>query len=87
MITQKQAIEAATLSEKLFELIAPELAGKPPEVQSAALADMVAIWLAGNVIIGDRKATNELRAELLGNFIDVVCKLIPDHESMFDEVN
>jgi hypothetical protein len=43
----------------------PLLAGHAPEVQGAALADLLAIWLAGHHVAGDEYATRSLRAELL----------------------
>jgi hypothetical protein len=43
----------------------PLLAGQAPEVQGAALADLLAIWLAGHHVAGDEDATRSLRAELL----------------------
>jgi hypothetical protein len=45
--------------------IKPALAGLPPEVQGAILADLLAMWLAGHHVEGNADATRELRAELL----------------------
>ena len=40
--------DAADQSTEIVESIKPLLAGKPPEVQGAALADLLALWLAGH---------------------------------------
>ena len=55
------------------------LAGKPPEYQSAALADLVAMWLAGNIVIGDPEATREHREWLLGQFVNLVRDLVGEN--------
>jgi hypothetical protein len=47
------------------ERIKPLLAGQPPELQGAVLADCLAIWLAGHHVAGDAEATQRMRAELL----------------------
>jgi xanthine/uracil permease len=43
--TKAQTIEAQALART----IAPILAGHPPGVQGAALADLLATWLAGHI--------------------------------------
>jgi len=55
----------------------PILAGHSPGVQSAALADCLAIWLAGHQIPGDEDATRTLRAELLAEYVSLVTELVP----------
>jgi hypothetical protein len=55
-------------AKEVFELvkaIRPLLTGKPAQVQSAALADLLAMWLAGHVIRGDQEATERLREQVL----------------------
>jgi hypothetical protein len=59
--------------------IAPHLAGKPPQVQGAALADLLATWLAGHLLPEDRHATDELRAALLERHLKAVRRLIPEN--------
>lgn len=59
---------------KLSKQIAPLLAGKDPAVQSAALADMVAMW-----IVGHRPA---IRHEIVQEFSRLVSRLIPVNEAM-----
>jgi hypothetical protein len=55
----------------------PILAGHPPEAQGAALADCVALWLAGHHVPGDESATRKMRAELLADFCFCVRQLVP----------
>jgi hypothetical protein len=50
---------------RVVEQIKPLLAGRPPEMQGAILADLLAIWLAGHHVEGDEDATRKLRAEML----------------------
>ena len=55
----------------------PLFAGQEPHIQSAALADLVACWLAGNVIQGDQAKTDAYREGLLQAHIELVRRLIP----------
>jgi hypothetical protein len=55
----------------------PILAGHSPGVQSGALADCLALWLAGHQIPGDEDATRELRAGLLAEYCSLVRALVP----------
>ncbi len=61
---------------KLVDRIRPLLAGISPEIQGAALADCLAIWLAGHDIPGDRIATWEWRDDLMENHWVTVRDLI-----------
>jgi hypothetical protein len=54
--------------------IHPLLAGLPPQVQGAALADLLATWLAGH--------EPELREALLDLHIHTVRELVPINEAM-----
>lgn len=62
------------LTEKIWPNVAPLLAGKPPEVQSAVLADLTAIWLAGFPACH--------REVLLATFVEFVRQLTPVNERM-----
>jgi hypothetical protein len=55
------------------------LEGRPPQVQSAALADLLAMWLAGHLILGDPKATKRLREELLKGHLTTMWRLVDVH--------
>lgn len=57
--------------------IKPLLAGLPPVIQSAVLADLLAMWLAGHHVPGDAEATLEIRAELLAKHCQLVRQLVP----------
>jgi hypothetical protein len=61
--------------EDLVERIRPLLAGRSPDILGAALADCLAIWLAGHYVAGDNEATRRLRADLLGNHVARVTEL------------
>ena len=56
--------------------IRPLLAGKPPELIGAVLADLLAMWLAGYVVQGDAAATAQVRREILGAHLDGMHPLI-----------
>lgn len=58
------------LSRKLY----PLLANKPPEMQGAVLADLVATWLVG--------FPNQLRADLLAMHMRYVIEFIPVNEAI-----
>lgn len=53
------------------------LAGLPPHVQGAVLADLLAIWLAGHRIEDDPAETTALREKLLTMHLEMVRQLIP----------
>jgi hypothetical protein len=63
------------IKPKLEEHIHPLLAGYPPEMQAAALADLLATWLAGRHVAGDEDATRRMRAELLAKHCAAVREL------------
>jgi hypothetical protein len=52
------------------------LQGKPPQVQGAALADLLAMWLAGHLILGDPKKTKRLREGMIAEHMKTVRDLI-----------
>lgn len=51
--------------EELVERVRPLLAGVPPEIVGAALADLTAIWLAGHYVEGDAVKTDRVRGALM----------------------
>lgn len=63
--------------ERLRPVVFPALAGQPPELQGAVLGDLVAIWLAGHVVLGDPEGTEQLRRELLVELLKAVQALTP----------
>lgn len=69
--------EDADAAVRLAEKARPIFAGQPQEIVAGALADLVALWLAGNVIPGDPKKTERMREELLKDHVKVVRMLIP----------
>lgn len=60
----------------IVDSIRPLLAGLPPEMQSAILADLLAIWLAGHHVPDDTDATLALRAHLLAEHCQLVRQLV-----------
>ncbi len=58
--------------ERMVASISPLLAGNPPRAQGAALADLLATWLAGHIILGDPRETDALRERLLISHIKYV---------------
>jgi len=67
--------------EAIVAAIRPLLAGKPPEIQGAALADLLATWLAGYVA-GDEGKTDDLRERLLQHHLRTVRRLLPVNHAM-----
>lgn len=53
------------------------LAGRKPEVQSAVLADLLAMYLAGHIIRDGPAETDALRERLLDLHVDLVRQLVP----------
>lgn len=63
-------------AEQLAKRIAPLLAGQSPEHQGAALADLLATFIAGHIVVGKPRETARLRAMLLTEHVKIVRKLI-----------
>jgi hypothetical protein len=64
----------------LADQIGPMLRGRGVEVQGGALADLVARWLSGMLIVGDADMTDTVREVSLKVFCSTVRKLIPVNE-------
>jgi hypothetical protein len=64
----------------LVERIRPLLAGRHPDIVGAALADLLATWLAGFRVPDNPKATTEFREHLLKMHIDCMRPLIAINE-------
>jgi hypothetical protein len=69
--------QAARAAGKLAKRCYPIFKGQDPDIQSAALCDLVARHLAGHVAIGDAEATAQMREMLLEAFIIAVKQLVP----------
>jgi hypothetical protein len=67
---------------ELANRIKPFLAHKPPHVQSAVLAELLAIWLAGFYVQDDPDQTTQLRASLLAEHCQLVRKLVTVNAKM-----
>jgi hypothetical protein len=74
------ASAAAILSQELCNKIAPLLGGNDPAVQSAALADLTAMWIAGHFVHNNVAGTKELRQALLREHVKLIRQLIPLNE-------
>ena len=61
----------------LVERVRPLFAGRAPDVQGAALAELLAVWLAGHVVPGDPEGTERARSELLQQHLFTVRELVP----------
>lgn len=68
--------EVAVIEETVNK-IRPFLAGLPPELQGAILAELAAVWVAGHHIEGDVEATAEFRSDLLESYLSLVEEMIP----------
>lgn len=69
-----------TETEEVAAIVAaihPLLAGRGAAIQGAALADCLATWLAGHVILGDRQETAKLRRIVLDHHLRAVRDLLP----------
>ena len=61
----------------MVKLMHRHLAGEPAHLQGAALADLLATWLAGYHVEGNADATRNVRAELLAMHCSTVRQLVP----------
>lgn len=74
---------------ELEERIAPLLAGRKPEVQSAVLADLLAKWVLGFQVANDLEATTEFQSQVMAGHIKlamdlVACQGLAMHEQAQD---
>jgi hypothetical protein len=76
-----KALDSITLTGKIRRM----LEGKPPEMQGAVLADLLAMWLAGHVSPGDEPATDGWRELVLQVHLEAVRKLIPVNYKIYVE--
>lgn len=80
--------EWSRASVELMEVIRPFLVGKGAEVQSAALADLTSMWLAGMFLMDKdtgelkRRETDRMRAHALKVFVKAVLELVPVNEEL-----
>ncbi len=72
--------EAATRTLAITEQIKPLLAGQSPEVQSAVLANLTALWLASHMG-PDAETTAAYRRGLLDGHVQLVRDLIESSEA------
>ena len=80
MTADEEALRVRELVERLGVL----LHGEGPHVQSAALADLLAMWIAGH--FGDSPvATTAVRSQLLRDHMRLVRDLIRPNEQMILE--
>jgi hypothetical protein len=70
---------------KMLDECSRALVGHEPYVQGAVLADLLAMWLADHTVVGDRKATDLLRENLLKEHVQAVRALVPVNEQRMIE--
>jgi hypothetical protein len=70
---------ASGLVKMLTDRISPILHGHKPEIQGAVLAELLATWLAGHVVPGDRMQTILLRGRLFHEHMKIVRDLTKLH--------
>jgi hypothetical protein len=76
--------------DRLVTTIKPFFAGVDPMVVGAALADLLSILLASHVVKDDadeiqRDQTDEMREEMIENFLRAVRNLTPVNEKIIHE--
>jgi hypothetical protein len=68
--------------EALVAAVTPLFAGKSEHVQAAALADLLAMWLAGHVYLGDARRTRRVHDRLIEEHLKAVRALVPINYAM-----
>jgi hypothetical protein len=77
MATKEQLIEKAeTITRALRPHLTRALGGQPVEVQGMVLADLLARWLTGHIVLGNPAATTMLREDLLAVQLNTVRELV-----------
>jgi hypothetical protein len=67
-------------AQKLIGRIAKILAHNPARVQGAVLSDLLATWIGGHFVPGNRTQTDILRVGLLEEHVKLVVSLIHHNE-------
>jgi hypothetical protein len=62
--------------DELTRKIMPHLAGQDPELVGGVLADLLAIFLAGHVVVGSKPETDKLREDVLAIHLEAVRQLV-----------
>jgi hypothetical protein len=76
MTTQEQAFEMTSRALALAAVCGSILAREEPEIQGAALADMMAEFLRGHRVFGDDRGERELQEEVFRHWIETVRTLM-----------
>jgi hypothetical protein len=77
----EQALDSMKLTQKIREM----LQGKPPQMQGAVLADLLAMWIAGHVDINGDEASDRHRELILQIHLEAVRTLIPVNYKLYIE--
>jgi hypothetical protein len=75
-------LEDSVKASALAEACHPIFAGQDPNVVAAALAELLALLLAGHFVPGDPADTQAMRDGILALHIETVKKLVPVMEAM-----
>jgi hypothetical protein len=76
MTTREQASEMTSRALAVAAACGSILAREQPEIQGAALADMMAEFLLGHRILGDDRSEREMREEVFAQWIKTVRDLL-----------
>jgi hypothetical protein len=77
----------ATLALQITDAMKPLLAGYPRMVQSAVLANLTALWLAGHYATDEEISTAQLREELLEGHVKLIRDMIePSEQEILDNL-
>ena len=80
IVTEPPADLDAVLT--LVEAIKPHFEGKPAQVQGAALAEMLSLWLAGHVNQNNPDKSDRVRKAVLEEHLKTVWQLVPINYEM-----
>lgn len=72
-VTGEMPTEVDVLAGKISEL----LGGRDPRVVDCALADVLAMFIAGLMVMGDKEATEKMREEWIEMHLHLVRTLVP----------
>lgn len=84
-VTKAQRDVGTLKALALSSVIQPLLHGHPSYIQSAALADLVSLWLAGHIVPGNPEGTQRTREGLFDDWCETVWKLVPASEKEIKE--
>jgi len=82
-VDMEKADRKSVVALRIAEKARPLFAGHPPDIQGAAICDLIAIYLAGHIVPKNPEQTAKAREVVLQTMVRTVRELIPYMEQVY----